>query len=290
MAFKHGAYYHLACGKWTPLGKEYGPALLKHAEIEGASRQAPRNVAALLTEYINTAKIAPETKRGYLNSAKRLGDAFGTERPDMLKREHLFRYVFDKGTVAANRDRALVSAAYTHAANVGYPWANPARGWQRRAPEKARKRYITDAELKALVAHAGPLGPMIRLAYLTGADLGVLRSLRLSAASKEGLSIKRTKTEGEALVSWSKALRGVWREIAGGRTEGLAFTVRNVRRLWDAAREGAGLPDVQFRDLRRKAGSDASSDEHASKLLAHAGTAVTRKHYRARRVPVKPVR
>lgn len=290
MHFKHGGYYHVTCGKWTALGKEFGPALLRYAEVEGQGKEAPRTVADLLTEYITTANLAPETRRGYRNSAKRLGEAFGTLRPDQLKRERLFRYVFDAGNVAANRDRALVSAAYTHAANLGYPFTNPALGWQRRIPEKPRERYITDPEFKALVANAGPLGPMIELAYLTGADLGVLRSLRLEAASPEGLRIRRTKTGSEVVIAWSKALRGVWRKIAGERESGLAFPIANVRKRWDAARKAAGLEDVQFRDLRRKAGSDAESVEHASALLAHADSAVTRKHYRARRVPVKPVR
>ena len=56
----------------------------------------------------------------------------------------------ETGTVSANRDRALLSATYTHARRIGaLPRSadDPTKGLHYRNPEHARKRYITDAEL-----------------------------------------------------------------------------------------------------------------------------------------------
>ncbi len=101
------------------------------------------------------------------------------------------------------------------------------------------------------------------------------------------------------LVGWSDELRQVWREAVGARIgaqpvfrqrSGHAYTTDGLRAVWRVVRAAAGLPDVQWRDLRRKAGSDAGSAEHAADLLAHAGTGVTRRHYRAKLVPVAPAK
>lgn len=168
MVQRRGAYYHVvtcgltATGKprkvWTPLGRDFGVALRKWAEIEGQRPAQSVTVATMLADYIahcqsRSNRASPETVRGYLQSAKRLGAVFGHMHPPDLRREHVYRYVVEGSNVAANRDRALLGAAWTHASNLGnVSGPNPAHGLRYRNPERPRRRYVTDAELERLVA------------------------------------------------------------------------------------------------------------------------------------------
>jgi integrase len=100
-------------------------------------------------------------------------------------------------------------------------------------------------------------------------------------------------------VAWSDELRATWRQIADTRIGnqpafrsqrgGGAYTTDGLRATFARVRERAGLRDVTFHDLRRKAGSDVDA-AHATELLQHSDPKVTRRHYRAKIMPVKPAR
>lgn len=308
MLFKHGAYYHVvktgAGCKWTHLGRDHGIALQRWAEIEGAQVEQSRTVADLLAAYIASAtgRLATATLDGYRASMARLCKPFGRMRPQDLRRDHVYRYLVESGRVAANRDRALLGAAYTHAINLGMRIPNPAHGLRHRVEEAPRTRYVTDAELVHLEAVARAQGRptlalMLRFAALTGIDQSVLCALQITAATDEGVLIRRAKTGRPVLVAWSDELLAIWKAAVGARIgaqpvfrqrSGRAYTPDGLRAVWRVVKAAAGLRDVQFRDLRRKAGSDADSAEHAAALLAHADSAITRRHYRAKLVAVKP--
>lgn len=308
MVAKHGAYYHViktgAGAKWTHLGRDYGIALQRWAQVEGAQVGNARTVTDLLAAYIASARprLAASTISGYESSLVRLSKTFGRMKPQDLRREHIYRYLVESGRVAANRDRALLGAAYSHAINLGLRCQNPAHGLQHRVEERPRDRYVTHAELEAVVGVARAqkrhtLALILRFAALTGADQGVICGLLVTAATDEGIVLRRNKTGRAVLVQWSDELRAVWREAVGARIgaqpvfrqrSGRAYTTDGLRAVWRVVRGKAGLVGVQFRDLRRKAGSDADSTEHAAALLAHADAKVTRRHYRARLVAVKP--
>lgn len=313
MVFQHGAYYHvLTVGKskrWTPLSRDFGAALKKWAEIEGRDAPVPQNVAGLVSAYlvVSQATLAAETMKGYQRSAVRLAKVFGHMRPEDLKREHVYRYLREHGNVQANRDRALLGAAYTHAINLGLRVANPAHGLRFRNPEKPRLRYVEHDELQALINAATPaFGNLIRFAYLTGMGEGDICRLLLTAGTKEGIRYERHKTGEPVLIAWSDELRSCWNIAAGSRIGAQplfltsrvrrkgehrgAYTTDGLRSVWARVRAQAGIRDVTFHDLRRKAGSDAQDEQHAQQLLAHADPATTRKHYRAKLTAVKPVR
>lgn len=312
MVAKNGGFYHLridgvtATGKprkvWTHLSRDYSEALRRWADLEGRTVSAPATITELLTRYIaaNTDRLAPETIRGYRNSVTRLAQVFGHMRPQDLRREHVYRYVSESRKVAANRDRALLGAAYTHAINLGQAQGpNPAHGLRYRAPEKPGYRYVTDAELARLEAAAAPgFALLLRFSYLTGMREGDLCGLTLNAAKAEGIAWQAGKTGKNHLVAWSDELRGLWRQIADIRIgdqpafktrRGGAYTTDGLRATFSKVRERAGLTDVTFHDLRRKAASDVSLD-HAVELLQHSDPAITRRHYRVKIVPVKPTR
>lgn len=303
---KHGAYYYVVRvegrTKWLRLSADYGEALRKWAEIEGGKPAVQWTVARAIGHYLDVSRgrLKPATIKGYEWSAKALIPVFGHMPVGELRKAHVYSYVVARGNVAGNRERALLSAVYTHLGQAGiYDGPNPARELRFRNPEKPRKRYVTDGELLALEAAAKPrMRALVRFAYLTGARERDILALRLTAATDAGIRYTASKTGHETLVAWSDDLRALWRQIAGLRVgnvpafltrDGRAYTPSGFRASWRKLKLRAGLPDITFHDLRRKAGSDADTEAHAQALLGHEDGKVTRRHYRAKVIPVEPL-
>jgi integrase len=309
---RHGAYYFVAPGgKWHPLGKDYGPALIQYAGFVG-SAPTVTTVRDAVSHYLESsaARLRPATIEGYRHSAERLCAVFGRMALTDLDPSHVYRYLVEHGNVQANRDRALLSASYSHARRIGaFRGDDPAKGLQFRNPETARQRYVSDAELDALIAAASPkLGCIMRFCFLTGMRQGDVLRVRLPDIDAEGVHYTSGKTGKRRVVTWSPELRECVDEAnrlfkrAGriylfeSRPRGRRakagpgpYTPSGLRALYRVARAKAGLADVTLHDLRRKAGSDVD-EPHAQALLAHSDSSVTRKHYRAKPERVKPVR
>lgn len=250
----------------------------------------------------------------YLASAKNLGSVFGHMDVSDLRAEDVYRYLVSKGNVQANRDKALLSAAYTHGRRIGvFSGDDPAKGLRFRNVEKPRDRYVTDDELQALIdASPAPLACMIRIAYLTGMRQGDLLALRLDSITSEGIVYRPEKNKKSArltTIAWTKDLRqavddalALWRHpgrqwLFESRPRGRhadrgwgPYTTSGLQSLWRVAREKAGLKDITLHDIRGKAGSDMESDDQAQALLTHADSGITRRHYRRKSVVVKPVK
>ena len=311
MQFRHGAYYYVKRGKWLRLASDYGQALLKYAALVGSSPTV-ETVKDALWHYIEASKgrLADKTLDGYRISAANLCAVFGPMALTDLTPAHVYRYLTATGNIQANRDRALLSAAYSHARRLGAPIVNdPAKGLHFRNPEQARKRYVTDAEELSLRAAASPkLAVIIRFLHLTAMRQSDALRLRLSDLDAEGFTYWNTKGKKWQGLEWSDELtatvdeaKKLWRRF--GREylfESLPkgkhakrgpgpYTPSGLRALFRVARKRSGIADVRLHDLRRKAGSDVT-EEHAQSLLGHADSKVTRKHYRAKIDRVKPAK
>lgn len=306
MQLKHGAYYYVARrdGKphWIRLGDDYAVALREWAKLEGDARQDRMTVADAIAHYmqVSAKRLKKATLDNYGWSAKALLPVFGKLYLDEVEREHVYEYLVRKGNVAANRDRALLSAAYTHAMNAGlYKGQNPAAALRFRNQEKARDRYVTDAELEHLVKKASPrFGVLLQFAYATGMRQKDLIELHLSAATEEGIDYVDSKTGKRRVIAWTDELKAIWKAAAGLRIgaqpafitrDGVAYTPSGIRASWRHVKLRAKLPDLHFHDIRRKSGSDADDEGHAQRLLGHADAKVTRKHYRAKPELVTPI-
>lgn len=317
MFHKHGSYYFVKDGRWHPLAKEYGTALIKYAELVGRPARVSKVRDALWT-YIEHCKSRPEplaatTLDGYRRSALNLMPVFGEADLSAVEPSHVYEYLVTKGNVQANRDRALLSAAFTHARRIGsFRGDDPTKGLQYRNPEKPRQRYVEDGELAALLNAASPkLACIARFAFLTGMRQSDALRVRLEDIDDEGIHYEPGKTAGRTskrlVVVWSPELRAcvdeaneLWRAgrdyLFESRPKGKharrqpgPYTPSGLRALWRVARKKAGLEDVRLHDLRRKAGSDLEAGD-AQRLLGHADGKVTARHYRAKADRVKPAR
>lgn len=303
---KHGAYYYVSrsAGKvrWLWLSAEYGEALRKWAELEAGLPRQTWTVADAVAHYlgVSSKRLRPATLRGYADNAKQLLPVFGAMPIGDLRRAHVYSYVVKRGNVAGNRERALLSAVYAHLAKAGvFDGPNPAAGLQFRNPEKARKRYVTDGELAAILTVCKPrMRSLVRFAYLTGMRQADVLALRLTAATDAGIAYTDGKTSKDHLIAWTDELRAIWKTSAGLRIgavpvflarDGGAYTSSGFRASWRAVKLRAGLGGVTFHDLRRKAGSDADNIDHAQALLGHEDGKITQKHYRAKLVAVQPI-
>lgn len=312
MQLRRGKYYFVdPSGKWHPLGGDYGPALIAYAGFVGG-RPKVTTVRDAVSHYLESSakRLTPTTLEGYRRSAENLAPVFGHMGLEELQPEHVYEYLVRKGNVQANRDKALLSAAYTHARRIGaFKGDDPAKGLQYRNEELPRQRYVSDDELTALVEAASPkLACILRFAYLTGMRQSDVLRVTLADVDDEGIHYTAGKTGARRVVLWSDELREVvaeanrlWRRFGRvylfeSRPKGKAakrgpgpYTPSGLRALWRVLRERTGIADVRLHDLRRKAGSDVTESE-ATRLLAHADPKVTRKHYRAKAERVRPVR
>lgn len=314
MFCRRGAYYFVANGKWYPLGREYGSALRKYADFVGSPVRVV-TVGDAMAHYLESAKsrLKPATLAGYDYSAANLRAVFGRVALADLTAADVYRYLTEKGNVQANRDRALLSACYTHARRIGaLPKLadDPTKGLEYRNPEHPRRRYVTDTELQTLLLAASPkLACIARFIELTGMRQSDALRVRLADIDEEGIRYTQGKTNRPLVVLWSDELRAtvetarkLWRRFGreylfesaprgrhAARGHG-PYTPSGLRALWRVARAKAGLPDVTLHDLRRKSGSDAESDAEAQDRLGHEDGKVTRKHYRAKPKRVSPTR
>lgn len=307
MQLRRGAYYYVVRGEWSPLGRDYGEALRLWAELEGRTVAKGNTVADALAYYLHARapELSPRTLDAYRVSQRKLCERFGDARLNRLRPEDVTGYLRNADSkVSANRDKALLLAAYNWVNGegwidpVGY---NPAR--VRRNPEKPRRRYVTDAELDALLACASPkLALMIELAAITGIRKSDLLRIRLADLQSDGLHVEQGKTGRRQVFAWTDGLRRITEAARGLRrtvgslwlfpahhAPGEAMTAAALRTAWERVRKAAGLRDVRWHDLRRKAGSDADKAD-ASALLGHADSRVTERHYRAKPSVVRPLR
>lgn len=308
MRERHGTYFYDdkragAARGWVNLGRDYGIALMKWAELEGHPREMPRTIAHAIGHYIETQgkELAPETLAGYQRSAARLIKVFGTVLLGDLPPSDVYRFLRSEGNVQANRDIALLS--------VVFKWAR-AWGWHTgenpclkvpRNKEQPRRRYVTDAELDKLLAAAENIiiRCVIELAYLIGQRQADVLKIQMTDISDSGIYLEQGKTGKRQLFSWTDSMRRVVDDAKRARrrfgrkflfetTDGSPYTGSGFRSMWRRVKLAAGLPDIQFRDLRGKTGSD--DPEGAQHRLGHQDGRVTKRHYIRTPDKVKPIR
>jgi integrase len=199
---------------------------------------------------------------------------------------------------SANRILTVLKAALNYAYREGRISTDDA--WRRVKPfpeiDEPIIRFLTEAECARLInACKKDFRPLVKAALLTGARYGEIAGLKATDYNRDTgmVYIKPSKSGRGRIVPLSEEGRAFFEEITAGK-HGKDFiftkesgarwgTNHHARPLQDACKNGKITPAITFHDLRHsyasllaQAGADLLT---ISKLLGHADTRVTSRHY-----------
>jgi integrase len=300
---KGDSYYYDAGGKprkWIKLGQDLNEARRRWAELEGCEESPTDRTLAVIARRFEREVIPLKSRRtqaDYTRHMRTLLAVFGEMPVDEITPADVREYLDKRGATAkvqANREKALLSTIINHARGWGYSnAANPCAG-VKNFREAGRDRYITDAEFDAIraVAHRTVAEAMM-LALLTGQRPADVLKMCRDDVRAGALHVAQNKTGKRMAI----ALSGQFGELVEGllahpkksayliaNDDGSAVTGQQLRGRFAKARKAAGV-DCQFRDIRAKAGTEASQAggmDQAQKLLGHKHITMTHQYVRAR--------
>jgi len=301
--FNHGAYFFAPpVGPWIHLGRDFGIAMSKWAEIVGRPTRLT-NLAQIMDRYM--LEVAPrKSLRTYQDNIKeiaRLRSVFGHMQPYEVTPPDIYAYMDARAApVRANREKSLLSHVFSYAIRWGAAKDNPCRHVKRN-PEKPRERYPEDSELAAFKSVAGEfLSNYVDLKYMTSMRKGDLLRLRLDSLTEEGIAVTQGKTGKRIVYLWNSDLKAVVDEIKAMRRplrslflfctrKGQPYSVSGFDSIWQRAMQKAlsrGLLMERFteHDIRAKTLTDANAlGQDAQKLAGHKSRVMTDRYIKTRR-------
>ena len=313
LRWQHGAYYYVSTVNgqriWERLGTDYAQALEAWTERERGHPIESRTVAAALDRYLqaSAARLAPRTLAEYARQATRIKATFQGFNVDEIEPRHIGQYLdAHPHKTAANREMALLSVAINHVRRLGWCRDNPVQGIKRNRETK-RTRYLTDAELGALVAaaHDPQMAALIEIAYLTAARISDLLKIRLSDITPGELHIQQGKTGQRQGYLITPALQAASDQARSGRTvaslylfanrsTGQPYTLDGFESNWARLVKRSGVRDCHFHDLRAKSLTDAhraKGRDYAQLLAGHASGEMTERYIKLRQTAeIKPLK
>lgn len=314
------AYYFYDHGgkprREEPLGSDYGLAIKRWAELEHATALPAPAVLTLryvVEQYLAASAAnklprikAARTKADNIKEAAKLL-AFFDDPPaplESIKPTHVRAYLDWRGETArirANREKSLLSSIWNFARDRGYTdLANPCAGIKG-FEETGRDAYIEDDQYAAIWEAADVcLRDAMDLAYLTGQRPADVLKLSEMDVRDGMLAVRQGKTgaklrfviEGELAATLERIRerkRGfkVHSTLFVVNEHGRSIGVNAMSRRWAKACVKAGVLELQFRDLRAKAGTDKTESSgdvrQAQKQLGHGSVVMTEHYVRNRR-------
>lgn len=295
-----GAYYYVAYTtidgvrrqKWDRLHHDRGIALKLWAEREAQRSIGERDFRALWLAYQEQElpTKAAATRKAYRIWGNALAKVFGHMLPEQLEQRHA-QELLDRARhkVTAQRMVQLLSTVLSFGARRGWLRSNHLLG-MRKGPVSRRKRYITDDEWAALLAHAGPLAPMLRLAYLTALRREDLIGLRWADIREDGIHARVHKVKRDIVIPWTAELRQVVDDIRAARGKVVSLYLfggvrggkpdsHRIYMRYKAVARKAGCGDVTLHDIRRRRITKVTEThgEHvAQRLAVHSDVKTTR--------------
>ena len=307
MRRKGCAFYYDTGGKprkWIPLGSNEAAARLEWAKLE--NQEHGETVAYLIEYFFGTRvpQLAANTQKSYASLKKPIAQAFGHMQIRDVTHEHVAMYLDDHWSHAsANQQIALLSAMYEKALRRGWADRNPCKGI-RRHPVTRRKRYLTDDEYRAIRSGAGPvLAAVMDLSYLTSLRPADIAKIRRVDARPDGLYVEQKKTGRRQLYEMTPALRDALEaaKALSGSVAGLflictprgqPYKPGKLSVMFAKAANRGGIEDVQLRDIRAKAATDAKADgQDCQALLGHTTRAMSDSYIKPKMIDrVEPLR
>lgn len=292
----------------TALGKDYGRAIKRWAEIEHATSLPP--AAVLLFAHVADAyaremipKKAPRTQRDNKVELANLLEYFNDPPApfESITAGDVYDYMRwrESAPIRATREKALLSHIWNWARGKRYTnLPNPCAGIK--GERAGRDAYIEDADYKAIWTAANEtLRDAMDLAYLTGQRPADVLKMMESDIRDDVLRVRQNKTGTKLRMTVAGSLPALLARIDARKRKfkvhctrlvvnpyGKPIGVHALSRHWTAACAAAGVTGYQFRDIRAKAATDAAeaagSTRRATKLLGHADEKTTTGYLRNR--------
>lgn len=271
-----------------------------------------RYMEVKVPELLRSGDLSSSTWRTEKPRCEALIEVFGHMRPDSIKATHLYRFVDEFG--GGWRKLKRFSAIWRYLLKWGMASTDPFLrfDWPK---QKARTRYVTDAEMELAAKVALEDGATrraslriwaaLQMILLTGRRVTDVRKITLAQIEKGvGIHFKESKTQKLSTPGWSPAMEEAIADIKARlhvKTKVIPFFLicdlaghqcsegalnQAMQRLRPKFKE-AGLEPFQLRDIRAKYGTDHKDGERA---LNHSSPATFRKHYKRKPDVIEPLK
>lgn len=196
---KHGSFYYLTKSrKWINLGREWDEQ--KYLDVKEET-VAKGTVAAMLDRYMREISVtkSPRTHEDEKAEVGHLIEFFGPMNVEVVRPKHVAKYLRERGekaSVRANREKSLLSHAFTIAMTEwGMVDMNPCLGVPRN-PEYGRNRYVTDGELE-VVRNLGnqTVSDVLLVSYLIGQRISDVLDIKVSDVDANAIYVEQSKTK-----------------------------------------------------------------------------------------------
>lgn len=262
------------------------------------AKGAPRTTLAwVIDQYMGSKQYAgraTKTRFDYASAAEHFkayalknGGAFGDVDANKITPGVIRRYLDARADspVSANRSVSFLSVCFAWAVERDLLKNNPCVG-VRRYSEVPRKRYVTEAEYKAVYELAGAHGwrhvqCAMELAYLCRMRLCEVLGMTYRDIRDDGVHVRRRKGSRDNLVTWTPRLMAVVeqakalpmpqarpidppliRGIGGSRLTESGFQTLWQRLMAEAVANG--MERFTFHDLKSAGVSDTKGDKQAA--------------------------
>jgi len=299
--YRHGAYYLIKEGKWKRLGTDLGTALAEYAGLFGRKSATYFGRVSTVVLRAITTQISSGSHAQYMSAAKKLNHVFSEFSVEQIRPSHvkrLKREMIDNPG-GFNTCLTVLRQVMEYAVDEELIEFNPCIGTKPYRQAK-RKRLITPQEYDAIYAHATPqLQVIMDLLYLTGQRVMDVLTIKHADLRDDGIYFKQGKTEARLVVAWTPELRSVVNRAKSMHGNLRALTLLHARTgkpldydttldQWIRAAKGAGVEDVQLRDLRAMSLTRVKQErgEQAAQAVAgHTTVQMTRTYLRDKEVP-----
>lgn len=290
-----------------PLGTDYVLAVQEWAKLHQAEPTAQMTVAWLIGKYLASPAfndVGTGTQADYKFAMDKIMEKFGDAPLDQVRPSHVTLYIEQRSATSkhrALREKAVLSMLFNWAIEREFAKFNPAGAVKTKRLPGRKGVYIFDEMLDAVYAEAPQdLKDAMDLAYYIGQRPGDLLGMTLVKMRDGMLEYRQAKTTTPQRIALVGGLAEVIDRIQARKAEhkvtslfllvnerGQKMTKAMLRSRFEVARTAAGISgkDFQFRDLRRKSGSDLRDQkglDAAQDLLGHKSQAMT-EHYTAGR-------
>jgi integrase len=305
-------YYYDEGGKprkWIPLGGDYVLAVQQWAKLNLSDSPVRPTVGYAIATYKASpafTKLSTGSQSDYGYALENLLTYFGEAPLDDVLPSHLTAYheLRCQGTDKlkasehrANREITMLGTVFRYARSKNLTKNDPKESIKLDKLPGRKNVYIYDEMLDAVYAQASEdLKEAIDLAYYLGQRPVDLLDMRVMNQRGGMMEYRQRKTGTPQRIAISGGLDELLKRIAKRKSgfevpclyllvdeRGKKMTKHKLRSRFEAARLAAGIEgkDFQFRDLRRKAGSDLRDQagiEAAQDQLGHRSITQT-EHY-----------